>query len=136
MLMYVLKYTHLRTLHFLQLILQMQTRLQALNILNKPEHILMFIQHALETSPTSNGVNGAEDSDADSDDDTPNSVLYTADNEVIETSVNLLLSVLEGKCSLVNSVILALIPYSQSKLVCENSTDTQHHFLTSRTIRI
>lgn len=115
--------THTSTLLYLQLILQMQTQLatddSASSILNKPDHILSFIKHALESAASpivprkkerrSDGgglhledlriVEEAEDagaSEGDSDDEEPQSDAST-DDEMVTTSLNLLLSILEGK---------------------------------------
>lgn len=110
------------TLLYLQLILQMQTQLatddSASSILNKPDHILSFIKHALEsaTSPIvpqkrerrSNDVGlhlkdlrivdedeDAEIHEGDSDDEEPEPGA-SADDEMVTTSLSLLLSILEG----------------------------------------
>ena len=111
------------TLLYLQLILQMQTQLatddSASSILNKPDHILSFIKHALESAAPStpspvkerrSGSGGlhledlrivekdeAEIEDGDSDDEEPESGA-SADDEMVTTSLNLLLSILEGVC--------------------------------------
>lgn len=99
--------------------MQMQTQLSdgnsSSNILCKPTHLLSFIKHVLDpttTSPEKNQVktaNNAQSSvllypeedqnlsdEGDSDDDTPGADIITPDIEMIETSVNLLLSILEG----------------------------------------
>ncbi|KAJ7591090.1 hypothetical protein C8J56DRAFT_782610 [Mycena floridula] len=111
-----------RTLLMLQLIMQMQVKLSDIssssNILKKPDHILTFVKHALEASkPDSKAANVEPlsmhglrivpesdsqhvDSDGDSDDDTADSVPYTPDDEMVETSVNLLLSILEANVEL------------------------------------
>ncbi|TFY56567.1 hypothetical protein EVJ58_g7560 [Rhodofomes roseus] len=113
----------LRTLLHLQLILQMQTQLatddSASSILNKPDHILSFIKHALESAaspaaqspkrePRANGgglnlqdlriVDEEEEpevDEGDSDDEGPE-VGASGDDEMVATSVNLLLSILEA----------------------------------------
>lgn len=96
----------------------MQTKLSdgssSSDMLKKPTHILTFIKHALESAKAdSHGSNTRPinrsprdrcrddqeddiDSDEDSDDDTPDAIPYTADDEMTETSINLLLSILEG----------------------------------------
>ena len=90
--------------------MQMQTNLAqggSFNILNKPENILSFISHALEVSTNrdvqESGVKPAHhnsehgyDSGADSDDDTADAERYDEDDEMADTAVNLLLSVLDG----------------------------------------
>ncbi|KAG5646622.1 hypothetical protein DXG03_002926 [Asterophora parasitica] len=107
-----------RTLLYLQTIMQMQAHLtdgkSSSNILYKPTHLLFFIKHVLEPSTPAHREEkqrpktGTEnlrfvDSDdelsdeGDSDDDnTPGADVITADGEMIETSVNLLLSILEA----------------------------------------
>ncbi|KAK0230500.1 hypothetical protein IW262DRAFT_1338785 [Armillaria fumosa] len=97
----------IRTLLYLQLIMQIQTKMSdgdgKENILKEPGHILVFVKHALEARDQSDPVFeetkdplkfihteedlGEEDSD---DEDTPE---Y---DEMTETSVNLLLSILEA----------------------------------------
>lgn len=95
-------------------------------LFSKPSQILTFIKQALEaavsTRPKLNNqkkkISLAEEfqisdlrlspqneedpevSDGDSDDDLSDSETFTADNEMEETSITLLLSVLEGKISL------------------------------------
>ncbi|OSX60155.1 hypothetical protein POSPLADRAFT_1066562 [Postia placenta MAD-698-R-SB12] len=114
----------LRTLLYLQLILQMQNQLaaedSASNILSKPDHILSFIKHALESArpaaPSqhqrrdSNPVSGLrmedlrivqkeeeEFEEGDSDDEAPDSIPGgTTDDEMVATAVNLFLSILEA----------------------------------------
>ncbi|RDB22555.1 RNA polymerase II assembly factor RTP1 [Hypsizygus marmoreus] len=111
----------LRTLLYLQITMQMQIHLSegksSSNILNKPMHLLSFIKHVLEptATPSRTGqratstldqlrIYEAPDEDladeGDSDDDTPGSEIINPDNEMIETSVNLLLSILEANPSL------------------------------------
>ncbi|KAJ7498954.1 hypothetical protein FB451DRAFT_1334528 [Mycena latifolia] len=78
-------------------------------ILGKPAHILSFVKHALEsrgpesetrkqtnTHPFQLNLNQSEDDDADSDDDTPGLEIVAPDDEIVETSVSLLLAVLEA----------------------------------------
>ncbi|KAF8890687.1 armadillo-type protein [Infundibulicybe gibba] len=80
------------------------------NILCKPMHMLLFIKHVLESSPTSIRLqrrrlkelhfkpdvkNVEEEDEGDSDDDTPGADIVTRDDEMIETAINLLLSILE-----------------------------------------
>jgi hypothetical protein len=88
----------------------MQTNLAqsgSFNILNKPENILAFISHALEVStnhdardsgakPTHHSSESGYDTGADSDDDTTDAERYDDDDEMADTAVNLLLSVLDG----------------------------------------
>ncbi|KII94758.1 hypothetical protein PLICRDRAFT_33568 [Plicaturopsis crispa FD-325 SS-3] len=118
----------MRTMLYLQLIIQMQTHLAegnaSSNILSKPEHILSFVKHALQSAATSspqddhreNTKNGhglkmedlrivPEDDtdeldDGDSDDEAPESGGAAVDNEMIDTAINLLLSVLEANLEL------------------------------------
>lgn len=110
-----------RTLLYLQIIIQMQTQLSdgnsSSNILYRPAHLLSFIKHVLEpVDPSSRkkheeakpesmfrlgelhsrGVEGELGDEVDSDDDTPGSEVIGADHEMIETALNLLLSILEG----------------------------------------
>lgn len=109
----------------------MQTQLadagSSSNILKKPEHILTFVKHALESAGASaprheeaHSVNDFAaklrisdppqaadvDEDGDSDDDMPDSEKFTADDEMTETSVNLLLSILEGEVDFYYSRLL------------------------------
>ncbi|KAF8812411.1 hypothetical protein BYT27DRAFT_6419485 [Phlegmacium glaucopus] len=101
----------MRTLHKLQIIMQMQKRLlsgdTASNILRNPDHLLSFILHVLEsaTIPVKNdGEDGFknerfrldEDDDDDSDDETPDSEVVGPDDEMIETAISLLLAILEA----------------------------------------
>lgn len=116
-----------RTLLYLQLIMQIQAQLvdasSSTNILKKPEHILVFVKHALEDTrisrkpqmpvrrpkqaglglddlrivPDSNDDEdeiGSEDSD-DEDEGSTN----TVPDEITVTTLNLLLALLEGKLS-------------------------------------
>ncbi|KAG6919413.1 hypothetical protein DXG01_006296 [Tephrocybe rancida] len=108
-----------RALLYLQIIMQMQAQLTegkpSANILCKPTHLLSFIKHVLEPQlpasrqskvhrPDSNGPimriyadqNDEVSDEGDSDDDTPGAEIITAEGEMIETSVNLLLSILEA----------------------------------------
>jgi len=96
-----------RTLHKLQIIMQMQKQLSegtTSNILRKPDQLLSFINHVLESSnavtnnagPSSEAYQDLED--GDSDDESPGSGLEIIgpDDELVETTITLLLSVLEG----------------------------------------
>ncbi|KAF8076354.1 hypothetical protein FPV67DRAFT_413223 [Lyophyllum atratum] len=109
-----------RTLLYLQIIMQMQAQLtegkSSANILCKPTHLLYFVKHVLEPKTPSpsrtdrrHHDNNAMDKlrlypdqddelfdEGDSDDDTPGADIITDDEEMIETSVNLLLSILEA----------------------------------------
>ena len=115
-----------RTLLYLQLIIQIQAQLTdaspSTNILKKPEHILMFVKHALEDSqmsrepkrparrPKRTGLglddlrivpdSGDEDEigSGDSDDEDEGS-LNAAPDEITVTTLNLLLALLEGESS-------------------------------------
>ncbi|KAG6854762.1 hypothetical protein C0991_001189 [Blastosporella zonata] len=109
-----------RPLLYLQIIMQMQAQLtdgkSSANILCKPTHLLSFIRHVLEpqlTAPhkarerhqdSNSRVNlkihaeqeGELSDEGDSDDDTPGAEIITIEGEMIETSLNLLLSILEA----------------------------------------
>ena len=117
-----------RTLLFLQLIVQVQSRMSrddtsSNNILSKPEHVLTFIKHALQsdtvqdTAPKQASVDPSSrqglkmndlrivpeddpdddsDTDADSDDETPGLPGARPNEEMTITALNLLLSILEG----------------------------------------
>ena len=113
-----------RTLLYLQLVMQIQAQLTdaspSTNILKKPEHILMFVKHALEDAqmsgvPKSPGGrpkraglglddlrivpdSGDEDEigSRDSDDEDEDSV-NVAPDEITVTTLNLLLALLEGE---------------------------------------
>ncbi|PCH41522.1 hypothetical protein WOLCODRAFT_163168 [Wolfiporia cocos MD-104 SS10] len=114
----------LRTLLYLQLVLQMQTQLAgddpAAHILSKPDHILTFVKHALETAgpaaPASRADHKHDPSaglriqdlrivpeeeeeleEGDSDDEGPEGEIGgSGDDEMVVTAVNLLLSILEA----------------------------------------
>ncbi|KAG5637776.1 hypothetical protein H0H81_003277 [Sphagnurus paluster] len=110
-----------RVLLYLQTIMQMQARLtdgkSSRNILCKPAHLLFFVKHILEPQKSSSEYPGRNkqrrmkqferfqlDSDiedetpkqSDSDDDTPGAQIISPDEEMVETSVHLLLSILEA----------------------------------------
>ena len=105
--MFVNEYFASRTLLYLQLIMQMQTNMShgkpSSNILHKPAHLLSFIKHVLDRicHPNNEGRHDLDwdniSDEADSDDDTPGATIITADEEMAETSLNLLLSILEGE---------------------------------------
>lgn len=85
----------------------MQMQLQLLggsssSFLKKPDQLLAFIKQVLESTSKDNDdvVDTTEDSDHDSDDEDPNSELVGPNDEVVETTINLLLSVLESKYTL------------------------------------
>ena len=114
--------TFRRTLLYLQLIVQIQARLadtsSSTNMLKKPEHILVFVKHALEDAQmprksqmtvrkrTGLGLDdlmiisdsGDEDEigSGDSDDEDEGSA-NAAPDEITVTTLNLLLALLEGK---------------------------------------
>ena len=116
--------TFRRALLYLQLIVQIQAQLadtgSSANMLKKPEHILMFIKHALEDTQTArkpqrpvkrpkqtglglddlkivpDSDNEDEIDSEDSDDEDEGSV-DTVPDEVTVTALNLLLALLEGK---------------------------------------
>ncbi|KAF9495681.1 hypothetical protein BDN71DRAFT_1488817 [Pleurotus eryngii] len=117
----------LRTLLYLQLVMQLQTQSTTGNtstgILAKPSHILSFVKHALESAnapkqpapstsrspnilePKGLGLQGLrivdeaeaqeETIDRDSDDEDEDTVPTAPDDEITETAINLLLSILE-----------------------------------------
>lgn len=107
----------LKTLLYLQLVMQMQTQLEGgLLGLKDPGHVLGFVKHALEDAnrakeapqsevrPRKTGLDALkivpdeeEQEEGDSDDDMPDSERY---DEMTETAVNLLLSILEANPSL------------------------------------
>ncbi|KAK7061701.1 RTP1-C1 domain-containing protein [Favolaschia claudopus] len=104
----------IRTLLYLQLVVQMQTQLSdgRSNILGKPANILSFVKQALESagpesepraaaplaSPFKLNLESDEevDGEGDSDDDTPGADIISPDDEMVETAINLLLAVLEA----------------------------------------
>ncbi|KAI9509135.1 hypothetical protein F5148DRAFT_1348955 [Russula earlei] len=115
----------LRTLLFLQLIIQVQTQMSkdgpspSDNILNRPEHILSFVKHALQSVPIQDSTSKQasegssprhgltmddlrivrdevqNDTEGDSDDETSGVQGARPNDEMTETGLNLLLSVLE-----------------------------------------
>jgi hypothetical protein len=112
-----------RIILLLQLIIQMQSQLSddnsSSNILKRPDHILSFVKHALETAtipehvtrgPGHTAHDGLRmedlriidqedtvlDEEVDSDDESPGDAA-SPDEEMTETAVNLLLSILEGE---------------------------------------
>ncbi|CAA7259732.1 unnamed protein product [Cyclocybe aegerita] len=94
-----------RVLHKLQIIIQMQKHLSegtTSNILRKPGHLLTFISHVLQSSCvllTDTGNTSFLDDDlleGDSDDEAPDSEVIGPDDELIETTITLLLSILEA----------------------------------------
>ncbi|KAJ7781261.1 hypothetical protein B0H16DRAFT_1497669 [Mycena metata] len=118
----------------LQLVVQMQSQLSdgPSTILGKPAHMLSFVKHALdsgrpesETKKPSNAppyqFNLNDSDEGDSDDDTPGADIISPDDEMIETSVNLLLAVLEANEDLsartapvLNEIFSLLEPLSTS----------------------
>jgi len=102
-----------RVLHNLQIATQMQKRLSegtTSNILRKPANLLSFIFHVFEsaslvlergpisgTKPYQEAPRTEDDVDgADSDDEAAGSEAIGPDDELIETAITLLLSILEG----------------------------------------
>ncbi|KAG6814199.1 hypothetical protein H0H92_000876 [Tricholoma furcatifolium] len=109
-----------RALLHLQTIMQMQEQLtdgkSSANILCKPTHLLSFIKHVLDQPSSSRTIkterrkSGVQASlliiperdddlvndEGDSDDDTPGADIVSPEGEMIETSVQLLLSILEA----------------------------------------
>ncbi|KAF9782746.1 hypothetical protein BJ322DRAFT_1072320 [Thelephora terrestris] len=137
-----------RALLFLQLIMQIQTQLaegsSSTNILKKPEHILMFVKHALEDAQTSRKPEtparrpkreglGHEDlriiqssddeygiGSGDSDDEDEGSTDVVPD-EITVTTLNLLLALLEANPELsartspvLNDIFLLLEPLTKN----------------------
>ncbi|KAJ4478038.1 hypothetical protein J3R30DRAFT_3290326 [Lentinula aciculospora] len=110
----------IRTLLYLQLIIQLQTDMsdssKSAGLFSKHIQILTFIKQALETASSQSqsvplkkdvplrsvdlrlNLQSEEDpaSEGDSDDDLSDSEAFTADDEMTETSITLLLSVLEA----------------------------------------
>ncbi|TFK43559.1 hypothetical protein BDQ12DRAFT_643120 [Crucibulum laeve] len=99
-----------RIIRYLQVIMQMQKQMTegtTSNILRTPAHILTFIKHVLESaqSQDSSGVKSARSTapkikdepleNSDSDDDMEDSEIIRPDDEMVETAINLLLSILE-----------------------------------------
>ncbi|KIK95639.1 hypothetical protein PAXRUDRAFT_826796 [Paxillus rubicundulus Ve08.2h10] len=118
----------MRVLLYLQMIVQMQTQLpdnsSSTNILSKPEHILVFVKHALQSPVTattvatpkkterSRGI-GLDDlrivsleeddlvKDSDSDDEEPSQANGNQrEDDMTETAINLLLATLEANPAL------------------------------------
>ncbi|KAF6762641.1 hypothetical protein DFP72DRAFT_876446 [Ephemerocybe angulata] len=104
----------MKSLHYLQIFMQMQLQLlgaSSSSILRKPDQLLSFIKQVLEsasvseketpTSPVNRLDINAGDKDSDdedeydSDNDDPTSEVIKPDDEMVETAINLLLSVLE-----------------------------------------
>jgi len=141
-----------RTLLFLQVIMQLQDQLSgdsgSPNVFNKPEHILSFVKHVLEhvnlTAPenpkpqqderTGNGLSvkdllflptGDQFSNKNTDEETPGSP--TSDDEMTETAINLVLSILEGVPSSSNAFSQSLTrkPLAHSNLT-EHTTLILH----------
>ncbi|KAG6817465.1 hypothetical protein H0H87_008633 [Tephrocybe sp. NHM501043] len=135
-----------RALLYMQIIMQMQAQLtdgkSSTNILCKPTHLLSFIKHVLEPQAIPPRIlkgrhqdSGAhlnllihEDDtevdelsdEGDSDDDTPGAEIITPEGEMIETSVNLLLAILEANedlsarnAPLLNDIFLFLEPLAR-----------------------
>ncbi|KAL1755246.1 hypothetical protein FB107DRAFT_213966 [Schizophyllum commune] len=134
-----------RTLLLLQLVLQMQTKLSGdatSGFLKRPAHILAFIKHTLESldadkNKTSEkpdvtdkrletlrivpSADGEDEDAADSDDEDENENTVSPDDEMLETTVNLLLSILEAneKISartdpILNDIFVLLEPLSMA----------------------
>ncbi len=115
-----------RTLLFLQLIVQVQSRMSrddtsSNNILSKPEHVLTFIKHALQSGIVQDTAQSSvdpssrqgltmndlrivpekdadedTDTEGDSDDEIPGLKGARPNDEMTITALNLLLSILEG----------------------------------------
>jgi len=83
--------------------MQMQKRLSegtTSSILRKPDKLLPFIRHVLASANTTayfNTGESAEIQEGDSDDEEQGSNIIGPDDELIETTITLLLSILESK---------------------------------------
>jgi hypothetical protein len=151
--MYILNAT-IRALLLLQLVMQIQTTLTdskegQTNMLTQPGHILTFIKHALENTrkadrklqyprqsqvPSQDVNSAGNQSDSDSDDESPDSEAYTPDDEMAETSITLLLSVLEGEPSiLIGRPGNIFTFFSKYRFVCSDRTYTERHILANGT---
>ncbi|EAU84761.2 hypothetical protein CC1G_00280 [Coprinopsis cinerea okayama7 len=107
----------MKTLHYLQIFMQMQVQLlgdTSSSILRQPEQLLSFVKQVLESASSQDEEtrSGPEEielgslrivprdedelSEGDSDDDDPDSEVVKPDDELLETTINLLLSVLES----------------------------------------
>ncbi|KAF9247101.1 hypothetical protein BU15DRAFT_69941 [Melanogaster broomeanus] len=136
----------MRVLLYLQMTVQMQTQLSdnssSTNLLSKPEHILIFVKHALETPVSASAVpkktgqsgglglddlrivhNEEEDlKDGDSDDEEPGGMNDNpGEDNMIETAINLLLATLEVNPALsarnapvLNDIFSLLEPFANS----------------------
>jgi hypothetical protein len=86
--------------HILQIIIQMQQRLSegtASNILRRPDKFFPFIHRVLtsvNTEPTNHKDDNLAEGDSDDEEEGPNTV--GPNHDLIETTITLLLSVLEG----------------------------------------
>ncbi|KAI5893359.1 ARM repeat-containing protein [Schizophyllum commune H4-8] len=134
-----------RSLLLLQLVLQMQTKLSGdatSGFLKRPSHILAFIKHTLESldadkdKPSERldvpdeqletlrivpSMNEEDDDAADSDDEHEGANTVSPDDEMLETTVNLLLSILEANEDLsartdpiLNDIFVLLEPLSMT----------------------
>lgn len=132
-----------RTLLYLQLVVQIQNHLftgdSSVSILRKPDQILSFIKHALESSSGQNEKQagrrrqerkglGLEDlriveddqdqqdsAEEDSDDEDGETATGGGDDDMTSTAVNLLLSVLEGVLSLLHIIPIFLMVHVHSE---------------------
>ncbi|TFK28768.1 hypothetical protein FA15DRAFT_633184 [Coprinopsis marcescibilis] len=102
----------MKSLHYLQIFMQMQVQLlgdTSSSILKKPDQLLSFIKQVLETTPRTDELTKPatlnqphqspthdEVDEVDSDDDDPDSEVIRPDDEMLETTLNLLLAVLES----------------------------------------
>jgi hypothetical protein len=120
----------IRSLLYLQLILQMQTQLST-SVLSKPEHVLSFVKHALgselppSTGPSVRPVSkkglGLKDlriveettSEAKDSDDEESDDFMGGKDEMHVTGITLLLSILEGTLPLAFQPFLIANPYQQ-----------------------
>lgn len=128
-----------RTLLYLQLVVQIQIQLftgdSSVGILRKPDHILSFIKHALDSALGQNEKQavhrrqehkglGLEDlrivedeqdhedsAGEDSDDENGETADGGGDDDMTSTAVNLLLSVLEGQLFVLYHSPVFIIPY-------------------------
>ena len=127
-----------RTLLYLQLVMQMQKQIppdDASSVLKKPEHILSFIKHALESPSQPERPASARRSDSDglrmedlrivpdesdeldegdSDDEEPDTGAEPTADDMVTTSVKLLLTVLEGTLVLFPTILSLTLTQSRS----------------------
>lgn len=122
--------------------MQMQLQLMgesSSSILRKPDQLLAFIKQVLESTTSQSadeviesaipkvnrldiadiGGKDSDDEEYDSDDDDPTSEVIKPDDEMVETTINLLLSILESEWTRPWRVfLLSDQPNSQSTRLC------------------